>query len=88
MSEANKTQVGGTHYKQQDGKEEHWDRVARLGLDYFQAQITKYVERHKKKGGIEDLRKARHFLDKYIELQQIEDAAAEPGRHYVDQGRD
>lgn len=66
MSDANKTQVGGSHYKT-DG-EEHWDRVNRLGLDYFQGQITKYVERCWKKNGVEDLKKARHFLDKYIEL--------------------
>jgi len=63
---ANDTQVGGGHYKV--GGEEHWDRVDRLKLDYFQGQITKYVERWKLKNGLEDLRKARHFLDKYIEL--------------------
>ncbi len=65
---ANETQVGGDHYK--TGGEEHWDRVRRLDLDYFQGQITKYVERWKKKNGVEDLRKARHFLDKYIEIQE------------------
>ena len=70
MSEANKQQVGGTHYKQEDNGEEHWDRVHRLKLDYFQGQITKYVERCWKKHGLQDLKKARHFLDKYIELNQ------------------
>lgn len=69
MGMANETQVGGTHYKRDDNGEEHWDRVNRLGLDYFQGQITKYVERWKLKNGLEDLNKARHFLDKYIELQ-------------------
>lgn len=58
--------MGGSHYKV--GGEEHWDRVARLGLDYFQAQITKYVERCHRKGGILDLKKAQHFLEKYIQL--------------------
>ena len=65
---ANDRQVGGSHYK--NGGEEHWDRVDRLGLDYFQGQITKYVERWKLKNGIQDLEKASHFLDKYIELQK------------------
>lgn len=65
---ANERQVGGTHYK--TGGEEHWDRVHRLGLDYFQGQITKYVERWKLKNGVQDLEKARHFLDKYIELEK------------------
>lgn len=64
---ANTYMIGGTHYQDIDG-EQHWDRVARLQLDYFQGQITKYVERWKKKNGLEDLKKAQHFLQKYIEL--------------------
>lgn len=66
IHKANQIQIGGNHYKT-DG-EEHWDRVARLGLDYFQAAATKYIERWRLKNGIEDLKKARHYLDKYIEL--------------------
>lgn len=77
MSE-NERQVGGDHYK--TGGEEHWDRVARLGLDYFQGQITKYVERWKKKNGIEDLRKAQHFLAKYIEIEEAKAAPQGAGR--------
>ena len=69
---ANEKQVGGSHYKV--AGEEHWDRVHRLGLDYFQGQITKYVERCWKKNGIEDLKKARHFIDKYIELCEPKNA--------------
>lgn len=70
MSNPNDTQVGGDHYK--TGGEEHWDRVHRLGLDYFQAAVTKYVERCWKKNGLEDLKKARHFLDKYISIKEDE----------------
>lgn len=76
---ANERQVGGTHYK--NGGEEHWDRVNRLGLDYFQGQITKYVERWKLKNGVQDLEKARHFLDKYIELQRKEPAPEQPDQN-------
>lgn len=86
MPNANEIQVGGNHYK--TGGEEHWDRVDRLGLDYFQGQITKYVERWKLKNGIQDLEKARHFLDKYLELQRASEAGAEgPSKGYVDQDR-
>ncbi len=67
---ANRKQVGGTHYKVVG--EEHWDRVDKLDLDYFQGQITKYVERWREKNGVEDLEKARHFLEKYIELARTE----------------
>ena len=62
---ANDKQVAGTHYQ---NTIQHWDWVASNDLDYFQGQITKYVARWKKKNGIEDLEKAAHFLDKYIEL--------------------
>lgn len=69
MSEFNDTQVGGNHYRATEG-EQHWDRVHRLRLDYFQAQITKYTERAWEKNGVEDLEKAYHFLGKYIELSR------------------
>lgn len=65
MSKANKTQVGGMHYV---SSIQHWDFVWANNLDYFQAQITKYVSRCKKKNGVQDLEKAQHFLEKYIEL--------------------
>ena len=63
---ANERQVAGEHYKAEGFQ--HWDMVAAHKLDYFQGQITKYVMRWNKKGGIQDLHKAHHFLEKYIEL--------------------
>ena len=64
-SKANDRQVAGDHYK---AKIQHWDIVVDHELDYFQAQITKYVMRCKKKNGLVDLKKAEHFIQKYIEL--------------------
>lgn len=69
MIDQNDIQIGGDHYKV-PGQTEHWDFVWQHDLDYFQGQITKYVTRWKKKGGLRDLEKARHFLDKYIQLIQ------------------
>ena len=66
---ANERQVAGNHYRTEHGLQ-HWDLVHMFGWDYFQGQITKYLMRWKKKNGIEDLKKARHFLDKYIELHE------------------
>jgi hypothetical protein len=74
---ANARQVAGTHYKR-SGAVEHWDIVAQHGLDYFQGQITKYVMRHKYKNGLQDLQKAQHFLEKYIELQTAPAPAPAP----------
>lgn len=68
MSTANERQIGGDHYRKH-GKLQHWDVVAHFGLDYFQAQILRYVMRWKDKDGIQDLEKAKHYLDKYIELE-------------------
>lgn len=65
MSAANERQVGGVHYKT---KIQHWDFAASNNLDYFQGQITKYVARWKNKNGVQDLEKAAHFLQKYIEV--------------------
>lgn len=88
---ANSRQVGGTHYKK--GGEEHWDRQWRMyGRGYFVGCITKYVERYHEKNGVEDLRKAAHFLQKLIELEVAAQPAApaaevgeEPGPGYVNQ---
>jgi hypothetical protein len=73
MSEANKRQVGGDHYKK-GGGEEHWDRAWRLKYDPFQYIITKWVERWRDKDGIKDLEKAQHALEKYIEVVKEEQA--------------
>lgn len=64
---ANQRQVGGAHYGLKGFQ--HWDMVALFKLDYFQGQITKYVMRWKNKNGLQDLQKAQHFLEKYIELE-------------------
>lgn len=64
VQSANDRQVGGAHY---DKPIQHWDYVVAQGLGYFEGQITKYVSRWRSKNGLEDLKKARHFLDKLIE---------------------
>ena len=71
---ANDTQIGGGHYKK--GGEEHWDRAWRLKYDPFQYIITKWIERWRDKGGLEDLKKARHAIDKYIELVEQQEPRA------------
>jgi hypothetical protein len=63
---ANDEQVGGTHYK---GKSiQPWDYIAANDLGYFEGNIVKYISRWKEKGGLDDLEKGRHYLDKLIEL--------------------
>jgi hypothetical protein len=82
---ANDRQEGGNHYSNGEGLQ-HWDLVNMYRWDYYQSQITKYVMRWKKKhktheGRVEDLKKARHFLDKYIEeAERWDDGQKSPSR--------
>jgi len=92
-SKVNKTQIGGDHYKSTTGGEEHWDRVARLGLNYFQACATKYIERCYLKAKqpfytIQDLNKAKHFIDKLIEIEEAKHQDEEASGAYVNQDPD
>lgn len=61
-------QVGGDHYK--DNKIQVWDAIHDWGLGYFSGNVIKYVARHQKKNGVEDLKKARHYLDKLISMSE------------------
>lgn len=62
---ANEHQVGGRHYKTDY---EHWDLVQDTGMDYLAGCATKYVSRWRKKNGVEDLKKALHYVNKLIEV--------------------
>jgi len=61
---ANEMQVGGTHYKTHY---EHWDMVLNASLGYLEGNATKYLSRWRNKGGVEDLKKALHYVNKLIE---------------------
>lgn len=71
---ANETQVGGAHYQTPI---QPWDFILANGLGFLEGNIVKYVTRWKQKGGVEDLRKARHYLDKLIETATPIDEAKE-----------
>jgi len=69
MEDKNKEQViHPTHYNQ--GKTEMWDYAWEHNLDFFEGNIVKYVTRWRHKNGIQDLQKAKMYLDKLIELNQ------------------
>lgn len=64
MSDPNERQIGGDHYATKQGPQ-HWDYAIQV-LDnrYLEGNITKYVARHRRKNGRQDLEKALHYLDK------------------------
>ena len=46
---------------------EMWEYAYSHKLDFFEGNIVKYVTRWKDKNGIQDLLKAKQYLDKLIE---------------------
>ena len=65
---ANDKQIGGQHYSAK--AVQPWDYITSNNLGYLEGNVVKYVSRWKEKNGIEDLLKAKHYLEKLIELQQ------------------
>jgi len=64
---ANARQEGGTHYKQLTIQP--WDYIVSNNLGYLEGNVVKYVTRWQTKGnGVQDLLKARHYLDKLLEV--------------------
>lgn len=89
MSDVNAAQVGGNHYK--GTTYQHWDFVNRvLHNRYLEGNITKYLVRWKSKGGLQDLMKAHHYLQKLIQefsIGNIGPIYTEPkGRDYLNGG--
>lgn len=53
-------QVGGDHYKKYVIQPTEY--IMKNNLSWPEGNIVKLVTRHKDKGGIQDLRKAHHYL--------------------------
>jgi hypothetical protein len=64
---ANEEQVGGEHYKNK--AIQPWDYIVSNNLGYLEGCVVKYVSRYKEKGGMQDLEKAAHYLQKLMEVQ-------------------
>jgi hypothetical protein len=62
---ANDKQVDGEHYQLEI---QPWDYITLNRLGYLEGNIIKYVTRHKEKNGVKDLEKAKHYIDKLIEV--------------------
>ena len=65
---ANEQQIGGAHYAVK--AIQPWDYIIDNNLGYLEGNVVKYVSRWKDKGGIEDLKKAQHYLQKLIEVTE------------------
>ena len=66
MNALNK-QVAGNHYKDQSIQPVEYIHANSIG--FFEGNVIKYVSRWKKKNGITDLEKAKHYIELLIELE-------------------
>lgn len=64
---ATNKQVGGSHYQLPIQPIEY---ILANGLGYCEANVVKYVSRWRNKGGIQDLKKAIHYLEMLIESEE------------------
>lgn len=62
-----KEQVGGNHYSSR--KIQPVEYIHANNLPFIEGSIVKYITRWRDKGGIEDLKKIKHYVDLLIELE-------------------
>ena len=63
-----KEQVGGDHYSKLAIQPVEY--INKNNLSYLQGNVIKYVTRYKDKNGLQDLQKAKHYIDMLIELEE------------------
>ena len=62
---ANNTSPG--HYK--GTAIQPWDFIVSNNLGFLEGNVIKYVTRWRQKDGVQDLRKAKHYIEKLIEME-------------------
>lgn len=55
-----------------------WDFISQNKLDFMRGNIIKYIMRYDAKNGLEDLKKARVYLDKLISMNAVENNDPSP----------
>ena len=60
-----KKQVGGNHYK--NYKIQPVEFIIKNNIGFVEGNIIKYILRFKEKGGVQDLLKAKHYIELLID---------------------
>ena len=63
-------QVAGNHYQRAI---QPWDIISEWELDFWEGNVLKYLLRWKHKDGVQDLKKAKHYLEYLIERELNDD---------------
>ena len=61
-------QIGGSHYKEMAIQPIEYN--IKNNIPFAEGNIIKYVSRWRKKGGVEDLKKAKHMIELLIESEE------------------
>ena len=69
-------QVGGSHYT--DRKIQAIEYILTNNLDFCEGNVIKYLARWKNKGGVEDLRKAIHYIEMLIDHEENNNNDGQP----------
>jgi hypothetical protein len=64
-------QIGGSHYK--DSKIQPIEYIFANNLGFCEGNVVKYITRYKNKNGIEDLNKAKHYIEILIQKLKNEE---------------
>ena len=67
MKQSMGKQEGGSHYK--DYAIQPVEFIYTNNVPFIEGNIIKYVMRHREKNGVQDLMKARHYIDLLIDLE-------------------
>jgi hypothetical protein len=70
------TQIGGEHYLKM--KIQPSEFANKNNLPFAEGNAIKYICRHKDKGGKEDLKKAKHYIDMIIERDYSDEPNLKP----------
>lgn len=68
-------QPGGSHYIGQ--KIQPIEYIIANGLDFCQGNVIKYVSRYKQKNGLQDLLKAKHYIEFLIKEEEKREGSHE-----------
>lgn len=74
-----KKQYGGNHYKSL--AIEPVEYAYKNNLDFFQGNVVKYITRFRDKNGLEDLKKAKHYIDLLIQFEYGEEGDSCQNKH-------
>ena len=66
-NDARKRQVGGNHYARYNIQP--IDFIIDNNLDWCEANVVKYITRWRDKNGVEDLRKAMHYIQLLLDRE-------------------